>query len=487
MFRVKAAAGGGSSGAGDHDWLNLQAWGFLVTAALIILATTTVVLMAIVPGQIMGALLPLLPVGVPVVIAAFLLARHRRGAKQWFGALGRGLRRVPFAAVGWNEVALRLFLFALGLVAVGAAMSYAAGLPTTDNVLTLRLNDIGSMVSPVLFILLAGGGLSLFCLWDLARVQGLLVATPFERALASRAGAEGSSLTVLAKATGAFRHAVFRVAPLLTLVILVLGGIALAFWLGDMTSVEAVAAVPNDGGDQAFAFLHTSSILGLLLVIGWATVRLYAVWVAADRVLEAARVAGLTPSVKAAAAARVPHNWAGFATDTESAPSYAPLPDPAAPAQSPAPDRKETIAKALDAWSKPAENLTLGSECCLYLEWLEQHVRNYVYLLGGALAAGPLLLSSYPFFPEHRAKIAFTVFFVAALLVMFRVIVRENRDPLLSTVNGTSPGKLSLNSDFVRIFVISILLPLLSIVLSEVPQLQAAMSWADPLIKGLVR
>ncbi len=528
----------GDAGAGDDSWLILQARSFVIVAAMAVIASAAPALVLIAPQRVrdwapyvvLSALIPL--------IIGYLWASWRRRSLLWFAAdirrldFYRSITHLSTKELGWVEILGRGLLLLVGVGAGVVGLWYAWVVVRSDPVQIHRFNDVGSFVSPILPLLLAGSGLTFLCLWELARVQGLLMATPLERALQAatppcppgwsaqfpvsvvvdRAGMLREDLLLLLrrKPAGVGRPdtsglGLSAVVPMV--------GLVLYLWLGPFLTFEPVAG--EGSGGTTFSFLLWGAILSLLLVGAWAALRLVDVWGSTQALLDAIKATELAPAIKELAKTRPSHHWLGFTEATDAAPSYSPrllvefvskappaagLSAPPAPSQQgPSQEgRKQAVIGAFcalvnpafagdGAWLATARNY-LAEEFCLYLEWMEQHLRNFVYLIAGALIAGPLLLNAYPFYPQHRARIAFAVLFAGALFAILLVVVRQNRDELLSAINGTTPGKLTLDSGFVRIVVIAILLPLLSFVLSEAPTVQnALLSWATPLLQQFVQ
>jgi hypothetical protein len=502
---------------GVYDWLHLQALAFLFVGTLAVVATFAVVVTAFFATWQEGdALVRLGTLALPVAAVVAVGSIGIQSIPRIAGRLNAGwlltlARQVPYRQLGIREVLGRTALATFGLVLAVVCFIYARELPPAEDAQLVRLNDLGSLVSPILLVLLAGAWLSFFCLWDFTRAQGLLIATPFERAVRDErmkavAGPDRTWFQALAGRCKQLRNHNSRLLSRSEIGLLLLAGLFLFYWLGRMTTVEGI---PLRNPDQwHFHLILRSAVLGLLLVIGWATMRLLSVWNQTESVLEAikgTRIAAFIPEV---AKLRQPHRWKGFATETRDALTYVPSgwhearEDPALAMLMPGHhdidpnvvERKAAItalvapgaALAPDAAKTAARYV--AAECCYYIEWADQHVRNLVYLLAGALIMGPMLLSAYPFYPEHRARLAFAVLFGAALMAMVRVIVKQNRNELLSYVNRTTAGTISFDSGFMRTVIISVLLPLLSIVASEVPQVgETLLSWAKPLIKDIVK
>ncbi|MDB4949516.1 MAG: hypothetical protein JWM27_2165 [Gemmatimonadetes bacterium] len=217
-----------------------------------------------------------------VMLSALILANHHGEAREYARRHDRRRR-----SRGWPwylEIAGGLAVIAFGLVYTALNAWLFEDLrrvsrdPLAFALLRHRLMDGGSGVSPVVPLLLIGGGLLAWCTWHLARVQLLSEITSFEDAFVCRAArathrhGDARATIVLAERLAKVRSALFLLVP---------GGRALGVAASLLVMLLLVARrfrptlenvwVParGDGYDIVAAGLH---LFAAVLVVGAVTV-----------------------------------------------------------------------------------------------------------------------------------------------------------------------------------------------------------------------
>jgi len=91
-----------------------------------------------------------------------------------------------------------------------------------------------------------------------------------------------------------------------------------------------------------------------------------------------------------------------------------------------------------------------------------------------ASVAGLLLLlfavSSYPFQPHDLLLLFNWTGILAFVGIAMWVFVQMNRDPLLSSLNGTTPGQIDWNKEFIIRIVVYGIVPILALLGAQFPQ-----------------
>jgi hypothetical protein len=105
------------------------------------------------------------------------------------------------------------------------------------------------------------------------------------------------------------------------------------------------------------------------------------------------------------------------------------------------------------------------------------------YLVFGFLLL-VLAIHTYPFQPHRTLVLWISVLFVFLGIVITFVLVKMEKNPVLSWLTGTPPGKLEL-SFLVRIGTLGAM-PLLTVASAQFPQLgRTLFSWVDPILQML--
>jgi hypothetical protein len=99
-----------------------------------------------------------------------------------------------------------------------------------------------------------------------------------------------------------------------------------------------------------------------------------------------------------------------------------------------------------------------------------------------------LLVSSYPYQPQSSLRLILLLVLVASMGSLIAILVQMNRNEVLSRIARTQPGQITWNGTFIlNLFTFGVV-PLLTLVSSEVPALRNALfSWVQPLLSAMVK
>jgi hypothetical protein len=121
-----------------------------------------------------------------------------------------------------------------------------------------------------------------------------------------------------------------------------------------------------------------------------------------------------------------------------------------------------------------------------YLEWAFRGMRNLAYFLLLSLVLNTLLLTGYPFPGQGVVKVVFLVLFAATVGALLFVITQTNRNAVVSRITGTPPGELTWDLPFLVNLLLFVVLPLVTLVSTEVPQVRELLfSWLTPALAAL--
>ncbi|HSU13119.1 hypothetical protein [Longimicrobium sp.] len=134
-------------------------------------------------------------------------------------------------------------------------------------------------------------------------------------------------------------------------------------------------------------------------------------------------------------------------------------------------------------WLRAAEEFA-AVQVVDYVEWVLQQLRTLTLFLFVSLMLTTALLSSYPFQPQSIAKLVFLFVLLATVCTVLYVMAALNRDTLLSLVAGSDPGRVNLDGSFVMNAVAVGVVPLLTLLGSEIPGLNV-FAWLQPIVHML--
>lgn len=144
-------------------------------------------------------------------------------------------------------------------------------------------------------------------------------------------------------------------------------------------------------------------------------------------------------------------------------------------------------AGAAPVWQQAAEDY-LALMILEYIAWVMRHLRHLTYFLLASLVLTTILLSSYPFYPQHLFKFAFLALVIVASGTMLYVLFKQNRDAVLSWIGKTKPGRVTWDLGFVLKLFTAGAIPLLTLLSSEFPQLrESLLSWTKPFLDRMAQ
>ena len=138
-------------------------------------------------------------------------------------------------------------------------------------------------------------------------------------------------------------------------------------------------------------------------------------------------------------------------------------------------------------WLRGAEEY-VATRMVEYVEWVLRHLRVLALFMLLSLVLSTLLISSYPYQPQSRLKLLLLLVLVGTVGSLIAVLVQMNRNEVLSRIAHTEPGQITWNGPFILNLFTFAVVPLLTLLSSEVPALRAAIfSWVQPLLGALAK
>jgi hypothetical protein len=138
-------------------------------------------------------------------------------------------------------------------------------------------------------------------------------------------------------------------------------------------------------------------------------------------------------------------------------------------------ETKETDPAA--AWLRDAETL-IAVQIAHQIRVVFLYART---LLGGVIAMYLCLLwatNSYPFQPGQMMNFTCLMLMLWMVIIVFNAILRFNRNPILSKINGTEPNRLTFDSSFWVPMISYIGLPILAVLATLLPTVgRSLFSW----------
>lgn len=143
----------------------------------------------------------------------------------------------------------------------------------------------------------------------------------------------------------------------------------------------------------------------------------------------------------------------------------------------------ESEGKLLPPYVKATEQFV----CLIFMNFIFmglRQVRNLVTIVAGMFVFVALSLSSYPFEPKTTLR-SFMLLLLFALAIAAAVIYAQmHRDPILSRITGTTPGKLG--GDFWLRLAGAVGLPALGLLAYQFPQVSNLLfSWLEPALQAI--
>ena len=140
---------------------------------------------------------------------------------------------------------------------------------------------------------------------------------------------------------------------------------------------------------------------------------------------------------------------------------------------------------ALHLWLRLAEDF-LAIQVVSYIHRLFPHLRNGLLNVTIGFVLLLLALIVYPFQPQRYLVLLSTVLLVVTGPGTMYVLAQMNRDSVLSRIAKSQPGKLTWDRAFISQVVIYGVVPLLSLIATQFPEVRgAAFSWIETALKIL--
>ncbi len=155
------------------------------------------------------------------------------------------------------------------------------------------------------------------------------------------------------------------------------------------------------------------------------------------------------------------------------------------PDQSTAEVYQHLVPDSLHLWLRLAEDF-LAIQVVSYINRLFPHLRNGLLNVTVGFVLLLLALISYPFQPQRYMVLLSTMLLVVTGPTTLYVLAQMNRDEVLSRIAKSQPGKLTWDRAFISQVVIYGVLPLLSLIATQFPEVRgAAFSWIETVLKTL--
>lgn len=436
---------------------------------------------------------------------------------------------------GWRaEIAMRIAV-TFGALAFAALIALLAlqivMLPTCDGTRDLflllfhRTIEVDQGISMLVPLTLIGLLAAAWARWHLYRLEVL-----------ARPAAASTSLTKLGVRCDKVRASLFRVLPSRISILLLVGMLGAATWMGLQLGTTPDGALFRRASDwPVFDWTITLGILGALIGSLWAAVRIVAIWnrfrsvlasiaepIANLPFLDLRKELGLRlslapwPATSSAELSRmVDGRWRIYAAHTAGGPTpfgegttrLAQLPPNTATdswSKLSASERVEqldgflphflhvtprlTSAKAItDPVPERATKEVLAGELILYFESVVRQLRVLCCFLLVSVVLTTMLVNCYPFRPQQLFQTASLFVFAGVIAVMVWLIGSMNRNSTLSRASGTIPGELSWDRTLFANLALYAAVPILALVTSQQPELRKLLfQWVEPLVKFLV-
>jgi hypothetical protein len=155
------------------------------------------------------------------------------------------------------------------------------------------------------------------------------------------------------------------------------------------------------------------------------------------------------------------------------------------PEQNTAEVYQRLLPDTLHLWLRLAEDF-LAIQVVTYINRLFPHLRNGLLNVTIGFVLLLLALIVYPFQPQRYLVLLSTVLLVMTVPTTMYVLAQMNRDEVLSRIAKSQPGKLTWDRAFISQIVIYGVLPLLSLIATQFPEVRgAAFSWIETVLKTL--
>jgi hypothetical protein len=141
---------------------------------------------------------------------------------------------------------------------------------------------------------------------------------------------------------------------------------------------------------------------------------------------------------------------------------------------------RRSFASPVRLWMRVAEEFA-AVQVVDYIEWVLQQLRVLTLFLFASLLLTTALLSSYPYQPQSLVKLVFLFVLLATVGTLLFVMAALNRDDVLSLVAKSDPGRVNWDRTFVMNAITVGVVPLLTLIGSEVPEINL-FGWLQPIL-----
>jgi hypothetical protein len=123
-----------------------------------------------------------------------------------------------------------------------------------------------------------------------------------------------------------------------------------------------------------------------------------------------------------------------------------------------------------------------------YIECVFKYLRGLAAFLLVALVLMTVLIVAYPFQPASVVRTMYLLIIGVSVVTLVAVLVRMNRDPVLSAIAGTNAGEVTWDARFVLNLVTFGAVPILTLLGSEFPELRGFLfSWVSPALRAFTK
>ncbi len=129
--------------------------------------------------------------------------------------------------------------------------------------------------------------------------------------------------------------------------------------------------------------------------------------------------------------------------------------------------RKETP-PAGQIWNRAAEEF-LALRSAAFIRAMFQHLKNQLAFSFLGFLFVLAAVSSYPFQPKYSLMTLVWVLVLVSIGIDTWIFVEMERDPILSYMGKTAPGKISLSADFLKTVGLYVILPLITLAATQFP------------------
>jgi len=130
----------------------------------------------------------------------------------------------------------------------------------------------------------------------------------------------------------------------------------------------------------------------------------------------------------------------------------------------------------------------LACEIVAFVDTYLRNLRGLCFFLFASLLILVSVGMLYPYVPHSVINMYAIALLLGTVVSVFFVMVRMNRNEMLSRVSRTTPGKLTWDTAFVLNIITFGAVPLLTLAVSEYPEARTLIfSWADPLVRMVTK